>query len=46
MARDLMAAGKSGREVARVFGVGKSSLYRALAGHRLLGRVPIGGAGA
>ena len=30
MARDLMAAGKSGREVARMFGVGKSSLYRSL----------------
>jgi DNA invertase Pin-like site-specific DNA recombinase len=30
MARDLMAGGKSGRDVARVFGVGKSSLYLAL----------------
>ena len=46
MARNLMAAGKSGRDVARAFGVGKSSLYRALAEHRLLDRVPIGGAGA
>ncbi len=32
MARDLLATGKSGSEVAKAFGVGRSTLYRAL-GH-------------
>jgi DNA invertase Pin-like site-specific DNA recombinase len=34
MARDLMAAGRSGREVSKAFGIGRSTLYRALASGR------------